>query len=241
MSGRIFMLLATFSIAFPVVGIAATTCAGDAGVCAGTAAPRDAVRMAQASSSGAPGRPAMRPSAAQMPAATPDPSATPAPDSAAPLSGRPARRSTPATASPAAPPAATPAIAGTSQAPAGPSVPSSPAGPVTPLASWSVPVPDGCPAGNVLARGDNRIAGQVRGDAICRLLIPDGTAAQVTLVGPGPALPDLRVVLYSRVTTDLVPDQPLPVPPGRQELRVLRAPQVPGRTPLPFDLLIRLD
>lgn len=238
MSGRIFMLLAAFAIAIPAAGTAAPTCAGEAGVCAGTAALRDAARMAQASSSGAPGRPAMRPRAAQMPAATPDPSA---PDSAAPLSGRPVRRSTPATASPAAPPAATPAIAGTSQAPAGPSVPSSPAGPVTPLASWSVPVPDGCPAGNVLARGDNRIAGQVRGDAICRLLIPDGTAARVTLVGPGPALPDLRVVLYSRVTTDLVPDQPLPVPPGRQELRVLRAPQVPGRTPLPFDLLIRLD
>ena len=136
------------------------------------------------------------------------------------------RSATPAAATPLEPPAILPA------APA-------PTAPAAPLASWSLPVPAGCPTPNVLAPGENRIAGEVRGEAICRLLIPADTAARVTLVGPGPALPDLKVVLYSRTTTDLAADQPLPVPPGRQELRVLRAPQAPGRTPLPFDLLIR--
>ena len=135
---------------------------------------------------------------------------------------------TPAAATPLEPPAILPA------APA-------PTAPAAPLASWSLPVPAGCPTPNMLAPGENRIAGEVRGEAICRLLIPADTASRVTLVGPGPALPDLKVVLYSRTTTDLAADQPLPVPPGRQELRVLRAPQAPGRTPLPFDLLIRLD
>ena len=227
MSGRIYIVVATLALAIPALGAAEPGCGGDAACAPQNVAP-EAIRLAQAGGADMSRRPVMRPHPAELPPSMPFPSAEAAQPPAAAIPGRPVRRATPAAATPLEPPAILPA------APA-------PTAPAAPLASWSLPVPAGCPTPNVLAPGENRIAGEVRGEAICRLLIPADTAARVTLVGPGPALPDLKVVLYSRTTTDLAADQPLPVPPGRQELRVLRAPQAPGRTPLPFDLLIRLD
>ncbi|WP_131673570.1 hypothetical protein [Paracoccus marinus] len=227
MSGRICIVVATLALAIPALGAAEPGCGGGAACAPQNVAP-GAIRLAQAGGADMSRRPVMRPHPAELPPSMPFPSAEAAQPPAAAIPGRPVRRATPAAATPLEPPAILPA------APA-------PTAPAAPLASWSLPVPAGCPTPNMLAPGENRIAGEVRGEAICRLLIPADTASRVTLVGPGPALPDLKVVLYSRTTTDLAADQPLPVPPGRQELRVLRAPQAPGRTPLPFDLLIRLD
>ena len=227
MSGRICIVVATLALAIPALGAAEPGCGGGAACAPQNVAP-GAIRLAQAGGADMSRRPVMRPHPAELPPSMPFPSAEAAQPPAAAIPGRPVRRATPAAATPLEPPAIRPA------APA-------PTAPAAPLASWSLPVPAGCPTPNMLAPGENRIAGEVRGEAICRLLIPADTASRVTLVGPGPALPDLKVVLYSRTTTDLAADQPLPVPPGRQELRVLRAPQAPGRTPLPFDLLIRLD
>ena len=236
MSGRICIVVATLALAIPALGAAEPGCGGNAACAPQNVAP-GAIRLAQAGGADMTRRPVMRPHPAELPPSMPFPSAEAAQPPAEAIPGRPVRRAAPAAATPLEPPATLPAAPD----PADPPALTDPTAPAAPLASWSLPVPAGCPTPNVLAPGENRIAGEVRGEAICRLLIPADTAARVTLVGPGPALPDLKVVLYSRTTTDLAADQPLPVPPGRQELRVLRAPQAPGRTPLPFDLLIRLD
>ena len=180
MSGRICIVVATLALAIPALGAAEPGCGGDAARAPQNVAP-EAIRLAQAGGADMSRRPVMRPHPAELPPSMPFPSAEAAQPPAAAIPGRPVRRATPAAATPLEPPAILPA------APA-------PTAPAAPLASWSLPVPAGCPTPNVLAPGENRIAGEVRGEAICR-----------------------------------------------QELRVLRAPQAPGRTPLPFDLLIRLD
>lgn len=122
-------------------------------------------------------------------------------------------------------------------APAAQPAPASPS-PSAPVSAWSLPVPAGCPSGNILIPGDNRLSGEVRGDTICRFSIP-ASATRVTLVGPSePA--GLRVLLYADVSTDLAPEAALALTPGPQELRIQRRPDAP-RGARPFDLTIRLD
>ncbi|WP_299359918.1 hypothetical protein [uncultured Paracoccus sp.] len=176
---------------------------------------------------GSPGpRPAARP-AARSAAATPPTAAAGA---------RPAARSAtavPTTVSPPTPvPVTTPAPVQAGDPAAITTVP------VTPL-----PVPDGCPANNLLNRGVNRVAGVVRGDTICRFTIPAGVGRRVTLTDRADSADSVQLVLYSAVSVPMTPNAAVDLPTGQQELRVLKkagtAQSAAG--PLPFDLSIRLD
>lgn len=225
-------------------------CGALPGGCAAALDGRPPVRMAQAAvpQETAPhARPATRPRRAMESAPALSPPGDTAPAMAAPAEALPAPTANPpAAAAPLIPAPVTtttlPAPA-TERRPARRAMPPAQAAPAAPAATapvgaWSLPVPAGCPTGNILIPGDNRLSGEVRGDTICRFSVPANTS-RITLVGSsGPA--DLRVLLYADVSTDLAPDAPLALTPGPQELRIQRRPDAP-RGARPFDMTIRLD
>lgn len=115
--------------------------------------------------------------------------------------------------------------------------------PVAPVQITQMPVPEGCPANNILNRGVNRVAGVISGDTICRFTIPAGVGRRVTLTDRADSADGLQLVLYSSVSVPLVLDAPVDLPTGQQELRVLKTPATaaPRAAPLAFDLSIRLE